>query len=443
MIDDLVRAHRARALTPSARSSAAPRRTRTRSSRRARRSTRSTPRCPDRAGGDGPLRRADRPATTCSTTTATRRRARDRADGLGRRDRARDRGALRRAARKSACCRCGCTGRFRREAFPRRAARACARSRARPDQGAGRAGEPLYPRRLDRARPAPSLAASASDAARDRRPLRPVVEGFHPGDGQGVFDELENRAENSFTVGINDDVSTPASPIDPTSHRAARTCARCSTAWAPTARSAPTRTASRSSPRTPASTRRATSSTTRTSPARRRSRTCASAEADPRALSDRSGELRRLPSVRLLERSTCCGWRRRAPPSCSTAPTAGRGLGPLPRPVQQQIIDKEAAFFVIDASRSPARSGWRAHQHGAADLLLRHLGRAAARRGDRHIKKSIPRPTAKGAEVVRRTSQAVDATLARLHRGRVPARRPAAFERRRSCRRARRSSSAP
>ena len=60
--------------------------------------------------------------------------------------------------------------------------------------------------------------------------------------------------------------------------RARRTCRRrCSTASAPTARSAPTRTRSRSSARKPSSTRRATSSTTRRSPARSPSRTCARA----------------------------------------------------------------------------------------------------------------------------------------------------------------------
>ena len=58
--------------------------------------------------------------------------------------------------------------------------------------------------------------------------------------------------------------------------RRQRPLARCSTVWAPTARSAPTRTASRSSPRMPGYTRRAISSTIPTNPARRRFRICAS-----------------------------------------------------------------------------------------------------------------------------------------------------------------------
>ena len=62
--DDLVRAHRARALDPgTSRSCAAPRTTPTRSSRRARRSNPFYARhARHRAGGDGPLRRPDRPA---------------------------------------------------------------------------------------------------------------------------------------------------------------------------------------------------------------------------------------------------------------------------------------------------------------------------------------------------------------------------------------------
>ena len=50
----------------------------------------------------------------------------------------------------------------------------------------------------------------------------------------------------------------------------------------------------------------------------------------------------------------------------------------LPRQVQRQIIDKKLRFFVIDADRRRQgdRHG-RPHQHHHADLLLRHLRRAA------------------------------------------------------------------
>ena len=56
----------------------------------------------------------------------------------------------------------------------------------------------------------------------------------------------------------------------------------------------------------------------------------------------------------------------------------------LPRAVQEQIIDKKLQFYVIDALRGRARDRHgRAHQHHHADLLLRHQRRAAARRGHR------------------------------------------------------------
>ncbi len=45
-------------------------------------------------------------------------------------------------------------------------------------------------------------------SARGRRTLWPVVEGIHAGDGQGVFDELaQDKPKNHFTVGIDDDVT--------------------------------------------------------------------------------------------------------------------------------------------------------------------------------------------------------------------------------------------
>ena len=56
----------------------------------------------------------------------------------------------------------------------------------------------------------------------------------------------------------------------------------------------------------------------------------------------------------------------------------------LPRPVQQTIIDRKLRLFVIDAVGGGARGRSRlADQHRSANLLLRHLRRAAARQGDR------------------------------------------------------------
>ena len=56
----------------------------------------------------------------------------------------------------------------------------------------------------------------------------------------------------------------------------------------------------------------------------------------------------------------------------------------LPREVQAQILDKRLRFYVIDAYEVARAAGHaRPDQHHHADLLLRDLGRAAARAGDR------------------------------------------------------------
>ena len=123
----------------------------------------------------------------------------------------------------------------------------------------------------------------AAMPARHRRPLRPVLEGVHPGDGQGGLRRArQGRAEEPLhrrhqrrrdahrRCRYDPDFDIEPDDVD---------ARACSSASAPTARSAPTRTRSRSSARRPTTTPRATSSTTRRSPARSPSRTCASARA--------------------------------------------------------------------------------------------------------------------------------------------------------------------
>ena len=109
----------------------------------------------------------------------------------------------------------------------------------------GAPGEPLY---LD------VVNVVAQAAARGKWQGMPMIIGgryglsskdFNPPLAKAVFDELRKpQPLNSFTVGINDDVSH-------TSLEAGRRlslsnqptgCRRCSTAWVPTARSGPTRT---------------------------------------------------------------------------------------------------------------------------------------------------------------------------------------------------------
>ena len=78
---------------------------------------------------------------------------------------------------------------------------------------------------------------------------------------------------------------------------------------------------------------------------------------------------------------------------------------------------KQLRFFAIDAyDRGQARRHGQPHQHDHADVLLRDLGRAAARRGDR-ADQEVDREDLRQErqEVVRRNCEAVDQTLAHLH----------------------------
>ena len=83
--------------------------------------------------------------------------------------------------------------------------------RARSHQGARRASasrstRTSSPRSSRRSRPAH---APRRDAARDRRTIRPVLQGVHPRHGEGCASTRWTRTEprNHFTVGIVDDVS--------------------------------------------------------------------------------------------------------------------------------------------------------------------------------------------------------------------------------------------
>ena len=136
----------------------------------------------------------------------------------------------------------------------------------------GALGDPALPRRRDRA-------ARGEGTRHWRFAPTPVVVGgryglsskeFTPAMVKAVFDELgRERPRNHFTVGIVDDVTHRRSPSTPISTSSRTTsCGPSSSAWAPTARSAPTRTRSRSSARRRTTTPRGTSSTTPRSPGR-------------------------------------------------------------------------------------------------------------------------------------------------------------------------------
>ena len=274
---------------------------------------------------------------------------------------------------------------------------------------------------------------------------------FTPGMVAGVFDELaRERPRRRFTIGINDDVSgtslryDAALDIEPPETVRAVFFGLGSDGTV----GANKNTIKILGPRR-ACTRRATSSTTRRSPARRRCRTCASG----RSRSGRPTSCSRPASSAATSSGCSTG------STCSAAAAdgatlllncphpAGRGVGRAvapgpgadPRQAHRRVRDRRRP----DRPRGRPR---RADQHRAADLLLRHLRRAAARarRSSGSRRRSPKTYGRRGAEVVERNQAAVDRALEGLHRVEVPERATATPRaRRRSCPRTRPSSSAP
>ena len=166
--------------------------------------------------------------------------------GSGRKRRARPRPPCARRAKRSACCRCACSAPSRPTRFLAALAADHARDRrAGTDQGAWCHRRAAVPGRRDRARRGRRDQRAGDDAACDRRALRPVVEGFHSGRWRRPYSTSSQprRRRHGFTVGITDDVGHTSLAVDPASRSSPTTkCGRCSTASAPTARSARTRT---------------------------------------------------------------------------------------------------------------------------------------------------------------------------------------------------------
>ena len=157
---------------------------------------------------------------------------------------------------------------------------------------------------------------------------------------------------------------------------------RCSTAWAPTARSAPTRTRSRSSARKRTSTPRATSSTTRRNPAPSPSRICARARSrSARPTSSISPAFVACHQFEFVDKVDVLEYAAPGAAFLLNAPfPADQVWDHLPRELQEQMIEKRVRFFAIDAYAlaRTSRDG-RAHQHDHADVFLRHRRRPAAR----------------------------------------------------------------
>ncbi|HUC63550.1 MAG TPA: pyruvate:ferredoxin (flavodoxin) oxidoreductase, partial [Alphaproteobacteria bacterium] len=103
----------------------------------------------------------------------------------------------------------------------------------------------------------------------------------------------------------------------------------------------------------------------------------------------------------------------------------------LPRSMQQTIIDRKLRFFVIDASRAAQQVGLRGRTNTILQTCFFAISGVLPRDAAiRQIKKSIEKTYGrKGAEVVRRNFQAVDETIALLAEVKVPASATSKWER--------------
>ena len=163
-----------------------------------------------------------------------------------------------------------------------------------------------------------------------------------------------------------------------------RRCARCSSAWVPTGRSARTRTRSRpglrGEPARPGLLRLRLQEVGSQTVSHLRFGSNRSAR-----LSHLAGQLRRLPPLRVARarRGAGSGGTGSDAPAQLPTPAGSRlgrarasGSGADPRQADQAVRDRRGA----DRTRCGPR---RADEHGASDVLLCDLGRARARGGDR------------------------------------------------------------
>ena len=147
-------------------------------------------------------------------------------------------------------------------------------------------------------------------------------------------------------------------------------------------------------------------------------------EPDPLDLSRLARELRRLPSAAFLERYDVL--RELSPGGTfllNSPYGADRVWQHLPEPMQKQIIEKKARFYVIDANRVARESGMGGRINtimqtcffAVSGVLPREEAIAA-------IKNSIRKTYGKkGDEIVQMNLNAVDHTLGHLHEVEVPA----------------------
>jgi pyruvate-ferredoxin/flavodoxin oxidoreductase len=103
----------------------------------------------------------------------------------------------------------------------------------------------------------------------------------------------------------------------------------------------------------------------------------------------------------------------------------------LPRSMQRQIIDKRLRFFVIDASTAAGEVGLRGRTNTILQTCFFAVSGVLPRDAAiRHIKEAIRKTYAdKGEEVIQRNFRAVDGTLERLHEVKVPTEATSSWDR--------------
>ena len=225
------------------------------------------------------------------------------------------------------------------------------------------------------------------DAAHPRRPVRPLVEGIHAGDGEGGLRQPRRRSPRRTTSrsASHDDVSHTSLRVRPGVHHRGQGRRRLHLLR-------PGRRRHRRGQQEldqdhrrgdVRATRRGSSSTTRRSRDPGRPRTCASGpgrSGPPTSCSARASS--HATSSQFIERveHAARGRRRRGVPAEQPV-RPRRGLGPAAAHDAERH-HPQADPLLRDRCRHgrDRRGHGRAHQHDHADLLLRDLGRAAARR---------------------------------------------------------------
>ena len=316
----------------------------------------------------------------------------------------------------------------------------------------GAHGEPLYLDVLATLAQAVGAGKRARDAARDRRALRPVVEGLRSGawPRRSSTSSTKPTPKNGFTVGIDDDVSHTSLDVrSAIRHRAGRRRARA--VLRPRRRRHGWRQQElREDPRrrSPAAMRRATSSTIRRSPARDDLASALRHDADPRA----------LPASSQPTSSACHkfdflfehGRARRGARRGATVPAqqplrAGRGVG---RSCRGRCRSRSSTRSSGSSSSTPprSRSTWasaRASTPSCRPASSRSPACCRATRRSPRSRRRPRRPTpARAARSCEKNFAAIDAALAHLHEVTVPDAADRRASRRRWCRTTRRPSCA-